>query len=75
MEYLELGDLHQCVSGPMPEEEAKLIVLQLIEALEFMHQKSFAHRDLKPSVWVPIKCTENIATNQFTECLRGQQVS
>ncbi len=50
MGYLELGDLHQCVSGPMPQGEAKVIVLQLIEALEFMHQKSFAHRDLKPSV-------------------------
>ena len=50
MEYIENGDLHQCVSHALPETEARDIILQLTEALEFMHQWDFAHRDLKPSV-------------------------
>lgn len=50
MEYLEYGDLEQCVSTALREPEARAIVAQVTEALEFMHRKSFTHRDLKPSV-------------------------
>lgn len=50
MEYFEFGDLGQCVTEPLPEVEAQSIVFQVAEALEFMHEKHFTHRDLKPSV-------------------------
>ncbi|KEF61421.1 CAMK protein kinase [Exophiala aquamarina CBS 119918] len=50
MEYFEFGDLGQCVTAPLPEGEAQSIIFQVAEALEFMHEKHFTHRDLKPSV-------------------------
>ena len=50
MEYFELGDLGQCVTAALPEHESQMIVAQVTEALEFMHQRNIAHRDLKPSV-------------------------
>ena len=53
MEYLPLGDLHKYLKdlqGPLPETEAKQIVFQLLEALKFMHDNNFTHRDLKPAV-------------------------
>lgn len=50
MEYFELGDLQRCVSAPLPERECQDIVFQVTEALKFMHDRNFAHRDLKPSV-------------------------
>lgn len=50
MEYLEHGDLHSCVSAPLPEHEAQAIAHQLLEALRLMHRKNFTHRDLKPNV-------------------------
>lgn len=50
MEYFEHGDLKQCVPGALTEEAAQNITFQVTEALQFMHVRSFAHRDLKPSV-------------------------
>jgi serine/threonine protein kinase len=50
MEYVEGGDLHHCVSGPLPEGEAKTIVHQVAEGLQIMHDMHFSHRDLKPTV-------------------------
>ncbi|MCJ1404811.1 hypothetical protein MMC11_008037 [Xylographa trunciseda] len=49
MEYLELGDLQHRVLGPMPENDSKSIIFQLAEGLNFMHQKHFTPRDLKPA--------------------------
>lgn len=48
MEYLPNGDLSNCIKEPLPENECKLIVAQLLEGLSFMHEHGFAHRDLKP---------------------------
>ena len=50
MEYLQHGDLHQYLTTPLPENEGQLIVAQILEGLHFMHDKGFAHRDLKPAV-------------------------
>lgn len=50
MEYFDLGDLRKCVTAPLPEPECQTIVYQVAEALKFMHERNFAHRDLKPSV-------------------------
>jgi len=35
--------------GPMPPEEALVIVKQILEALEVAHEKGICHRDLKPA--------------------------
>src|ERR1043166_8487200 len=45
MELVE-GDT---LRGPMPLEEAMPIVHQLIDALEYAHEKGVVHRDLKPA--------------------------
>ncbi len=50
MEYLDKGDLHDYLSGPIPELAAREVVWQLAEGLAFMHGEGFAHRDLKPKV-------------------------
>lgn len=55
MEYMPLGDLEKSVmacSGKVPEPEARDIAEQILSALQFMHAESFAHRDLKPRVWI-----------------------
>jgi serine/threonine protein kinase len=55
MEYLHLGDLEKNIaahSGKIPENEAQDIAEQILSGLEIMHGESFAHRDLKPQVFV-----------------------
>ncbi|MCJ1241142.1 hypothetical protein MMC14_009146 [Varicellaria rhodocarpa] len=50
MEYLPNGDLHKYLSSPLPEKEGQHITSQILEGLHFMHDKGFAHRDLKPAI-------------------------
>jgi serine/threonine protein kinase len=50
MEYLPYGDLNSFIEKGIPEEEVKLIAIQLLEGLVIMHKNSFTHRDLKPTV-------------------------
>ena len=50
MEYLPKGDLQRYLNSPLPEEAGQDITFQLLEGLQFMHNKGFAHRDLKPAV-------------------------
>ncbi|KAM0720837.1 hypothetical protein Q7P37_003122 [Cladosporium fusiforme] len=49
MEYLPNGDLqhHLDQTGPAPESEARTIVSQVLEALLYVHENGFTHRDLK----------------------------
>ncbi|KAH7165708.1 kinase-like domain-containing protein, partial [Dactylonectria macrodidyma] len=49
MEYFENGDLQRYMTKPFPEKEARQIVVQIVEALDIMHEAGFAHRDLKPA--------------------------
>lgn len=50
MEYIKYGDLHHNLNAPLSEPDAQVITFQILEGLGFMHQNSFAHRDLKPGV-------------------------
>ena len=54
MEYLEIGDLFEYLRGrdPLPEIEAREITYQVLDGLSMMHDNAFAHRDLKPSVFL-----------------------
>ncbi|KAJ5648572.1 kinase-like domain-containing protein [Penicillium lividum] len=49
MELLEYGDLQKYLSfNPIPESEAASITAQVAQALQYMHQENFVHRDIKP---------------------------
>jgi len=43
-----LGDLLDERDSPFSEEEAKIIMKQLIRGLQYAHESHFVHRDLKP---------------------------
>ena len=53
MEYIEHGDLQKYLIAPFPESEVRVIVSQLADGLEFMHNNGFTHRDIKPAVCSP----------------------
>ena len=53
MEFHKFGSLDQYLApmhAPLPEAEVKIILEQVIKALEYMHGLHFMHRDLKPAV-------------------------
>jgi len=39
----------QTLAGPLPVEDALPVIRQLIDALEYAHEKGVVHRDLKPA--------------------------
>ncbi|CUG74862.1 protein kinase, putative [Bodo saltans] len=51
MEYVPGGELHQVLkrTGPLPEATARQIIIQLLLAVEYIHQRGIVHRDLKPA--------------------------
>lgn len=60
MEYAEKGDLldHIKRRGCIRESKAKLILLQLLDAVDFCHKQGVIHRDLK---------CENVLINKNNE--------
>ncbi|KAJ5675687.1 kinase-like protein [Penicillium macrosclerotiorum] len=48
MEYFELGDLENHITGSMMEDDIKDITTNLLNGLRIMHREGFTHRDLKP---------------------------
>ena len=50
LEYADGGELfeHIVKQGAFPEEDAKLIFLQLLQGVAYLHSTGIAHRDLKP---------------------------
>lgn len=51
LEYMQGGTLQGVVDtiGPLPEEEAGRIMLDLLSALQYIHQLGIVHRDIKVS--------------------------
>lgn len=51
MNYVEGEPLSELVKhrGPLPEPQAKSLILKVAEALDFVHQQKMTHFDVKPS--------------------------
>lgn len=51
MEYIEGGSLADMLKarGPLQEEEALLYILQIADALQYLHQNKILHLDIKPA--------------------------
>ncbi|CAG0947322.1 serine/threonine-protein kinase PpkA [Anaerolineae bacterium] len=51
MDYFEGHTINQMIAkrGPIPEEEAKYLVRQMLLAVGYAHKQGIIHRDIKPS--------------------------
>eukprot|EP01097_Dermamoeba_algensis_P009077 TRINITY_DN6265_c0_g1_i1.p1 TRINITY_DN6265_c0_g1~~TRINITY_DN6265_c0_g1_i1.p1 ORF type:complete len:1003 (+),score=204.65 TRINITY_DN6265_c0_g1_i1:28-3036(+) len=49
MEYAEGGNLSKYLEmkGPLPEQEARIIFQEIVDAIEFCHTKQVIHKDIK----------------------------
>ena len=68
MEYAEKGDLVSLIEekGNFTENEAKKIFLQLLSAVQTIHQNGFVHRDIKPENF--LICKDQIKLTDFGFC-------
>ena len=68
MEYAEKGDLVSLIEekGNFTEDEAKKIFLQLLSAVQTIHQNGFVHRDIKPENF--LICKDQIKLTDFGFC-------
>ncbi|KAI1816183.1 kinase-like protein [Poronia punctata] len=51
LEYCSRGDLYEAIrigSGPLETEHVRQFMLQLVDAVDYMHSKGVYHRDIKP---------------------------
>lgn len=51
LEYCSMGDLYEAIRlgrGPLETENVREFMLQLVNAVDFMHSKGLYHRDIKP---------------------------
>lgn len=51
LEYCSMGDLYEAIRldrGPLETNNVREFMLQLVDAVEFMHAKGLYHRDIKP---------------------------
>ena len=51
LEFCSKGDLYEAIRvghGPLETEHVRAFMLQLVDAVEFMHSKGLYHRDIKP---------------------------
>ncbi len=51
MQYIEGETIKSMIKrrGPIPETEVRNILLQILDAVDYAHQKEIIHRDIKPS--------------------------
>ncbi|KAI4213718.1 MAG: hypothetical protein LQ351_003684 [Letrouitia transgressa] len=51
LEFCSMGDLYEAIRlgrGPLQTENVREFMLQLVDAVDFMHSKGLYHRDIKP---------------------------
>ena len=51
LEFCSMGDLYEAIrsgQGPLETEHVRAFMLQLVDAVDFMHSKGLYHRDIKP---------------------------
>lgn len=51
LEFCSMGDLYEAIrldQGPLETENVRAFMLQLVDAVEYMHSKGLYHRDIKP---------------------------
>jgi serine/threonine protein kinase len=51
LEYCSMGDLYEAIRvgrGPLQTEHVRAFMLQLVDAVDYMHLKGVYHRDIKP---------------------------
>ena len=51
LEFCAMGDLYEAIRlgrGPLETEHVRDFMLQLVDAVEYMHSKGLYHRDIKP---------------------------
>ncbi|KAI0145840.1 kinase-like protein [Hypoxylon sp. NC0597] len=51
LEYCSRGDLYEAIrtgSGPLETEHVRRFMLELVDAVSYMHSKGIYHRDIKP---------------------------
>ena len=51
LEFCSMGDLYEAIRlnrGPLETEHVRAFMLQLVDAIDFMHSKGLYHRDIKP---------------------------
>jgi len=51
LEYCSMGDLYEAIRlghGPLETQNVRDFMLQLVNAVDFMHSKGLYHRDIKP---------------------------
>ena len=51
LEYCSMGDLYEAIRlgrGPLETENVREFMIQLVNAVDFMHSKGLYHRDIKP---------------------------
>lgn len=51
LEFCPMGDLYEAIrldQGPLETENVREFMLQLVNAVDFMHSKGLYHRDIKP---------------------------
>ena len=61
------------MSGRFEENVARYFFKQILEALDFMHNKGYAHRDLKPeNILIDMNTTIKIADFGFAGPVNGR---